>query len=902
MLSLKSPLKLGIEKPSNGSYCVSPLREQTQKRPSYSGGRASNAQRNVESPSPSLNGRSPYYHPSRTRSREVIDSPVVRKRWFSSCFFRTLLAVVAAIFVLGTLMQGSLMLENTDLEEYERKTKGWNQDVEVKHTKTAAMPGLHSNTSTGNIHGLSFLELSLASLPAGLRLRSNKAAWDMDRHRGKTRRPTLAVVCQHLMQGPESIFLLTVANGLKALGYAMEVLSPRGGSVQRAWEELGATVKIFPISNATERAYRAVDPGNFLVLPGSPAWVLAAERYSQSHALPDVRASWADRPAVLSGWQRPQRVVTVVGSPRVYRKLWREHAFAMRALASALAAGRPRGRRSLSERLGRREGLFPGPGAAAGGASAGASAGASRGAGDAGAGDAGAGAGAGADVKLLVLGHGSSASSYPPALQTMAAYLGLPNSTVQHVGIDEDAMGAIWAADAVVYTSFQEEAELPAHLVHAMTLGKLVVFPNLRGIAEEVGGSSGRMGLLYPPGDEQALASVLRLALEGQVSAERASELGLLARATALGIGARRVTLGIAQLLEHLVHVGGDVAPPKTVAELAGGWGENPPRWTSTWAWQGGARLSSGSSFDGRAGQGTGVLEGEYALRAGGRLGAGSGGGVGAEELSADEGEASGDVRGSGEGEEGGGDELTRRSMAEDQERSTFDADGAGRPALKEEGTGSEQQQQQRRQQQQQRVLNFPKSSSTATDDRDGGRAQTETGDEGEGDNATGVRADAHSDADAAGRLLPLLLQRPAEDLGVEAQGLIDVVAAEEEQWVLKTRALAEGYGHSKVLLMEEMDLYEGETRQDKQQAAEEALQVLEEDEVCCCTGLAPPPLLLPLALALAFTPPPLASTSPFLSLFRSVSPFLSLLTLIRIEQNPPPSLPPPRGQFLAGR
>ncbi|BBN11643.1 hypothetical protein MPTK1_5g13610 [Marchantia polymorpha subsp. ruderalis] len=95
-------------------------------------------------------------------------------------------------------------------------------------------------------------------------------------------------------------------------------------------------------------------------------------------------------------------------------------------------------------------------------------------------------------VRVFVLGSGNSNRPYRDYLQVMAQHVGLPSGVVQHVGVDEDIDGLLWALPkyklprrmpraghlgvgcpdgrlwasyAVVYTSVTEEHGFPPILV-----------------------------------------------------------------------------------------------------------------------------------------------------------------------------------------------------------------------------------------------------------------------------------------------------------------------------------------------------------------------------------------------------------------------------------------------------
>ncbi|OAE33124.1 hypothetical protein AXG93_4509s1050 [Marchantia polymorpha subsp. ruderalis] len=110
-------------------------------------------------------------------------------------------------------------------------------------------------------------------------------------------------------------------------------------------------------------------------------------------------------------------------------------------------------------------------------------------------------------VRVFVLGYGNSSSPYRYALQVMAQHIGLPSGVVQHVGVDEDINGLLWASDAVLFTSGTEEHGFPPILVRSLTFERPVIVPDISPMNKHI--SDGHNGFIFPPGDDEDLGHIL---------------------------------------------------------------------------------------------------------------------------------------------------------------------------------------------------------------------------------------------------------------------------------------------------------------------------------------------------------------------------------------------------------
>ncbi|KAK4418585.1 hypothetical protein Salat_2271300 [Sesamum alatum] len=234
-----------------------------------------------------------------------------------------------------------------------------------------------------------------------------------------------------------------LVNSLKAVGFLSSLMQEPFRNVPLVWtideQTLALRLRQYVSSGQTElvdnwrkvfsratvivfrnyilpMVYSACDPGNYFVIPGSPAEAWTAENFMASHR---------DNLHLKIGYAQDDFVVAVVGSQILYRGLWLDHAFVLQALYPVL-----RDFSSSSSRL-----------------------------------------------KIVIL-AGHSPSNYSSAVETIARTLKYPNETVKHVAVD-GADTVLSTADLVIYGSFLEEHTLPDTLLKAMCFGKPIIAPDL---------------------------------------------------------------------------------------------------------------------------------------------------------------------------------------------------------------------------------------------------------------------------------------------------------------------------------------------------------------------------------------------------------------------------------------
>ncbi|KAI3444470.1 hypothetical protein Pfo_001135 [Paulownia fortunei] len=264
-----------------------------------------------------------------------------------------------------------------------------------------------------------------------------------------------------------------------------------------------ATVVVFP-NYILPMAYLACDPGNYFVIPGSPAEAWKADNLMTSHK---------DNLRLKIGYGPDDFVVAVVGSQLLYRGLWLEHAFVLQALYPVL--------RDFS--------------------------------------------GSSSRLKIIIL-AGDSTSNYSSAVETIALNLKYPNETVKHVAVDEDADTVLSAADLVIYGSFLEEHTFPDILLKAMCFGQPIIAPDLPMIRKYV--SDRVDGYLFPKEDIGVLTEIMfQLVSNGKLSllARNAASIG---KRTAKNLMVSESVEGYASLLENILMLPSEVSIPQAAKEI----------------------------------------------------------------------------------------------------------------------------------------------------------------------------------------------------------------------------------------------------------------------------------------------------------------------------------------------
>jgi glycosyltransferase involved in cell wall biosynthesis len=114
------------------------------------------------------------------------------------------------------------------------------------------------------------------------------------------------------------------------------------------------------------------------------------------------------------------------------------------------------------------------------------------------------------DAVVVLLGDDQGRESYAQSLITQAESLGVAGR-LRLAGHTEDMPAALMLADIVVNASTDPEG-FGRTIVEAQAMGRLVIAANHGGAGETI--TDGRTGFLFPPGNAQALADAIDMALD----------------------------------------------------------------------------------------------------------------------------------------------------------------------------------------------------------------------------------------------------------------------------------------------------------------------------------------------------------------------------------------------------
>nr|GEW69353.1 glycosyl transferase, family 1 [Tanacetum cinerariifolium] len=276
-----------------------------------------------------------------------------------------------------------------------------------------------------------------------------------------------------------------------------------------------ATVVVFP-NYALPMFYAAFDAGNHFVVPGHPSKACKINNSTIIHE---------ENLHVNMNIGVEDFVVGIVGSEFLYKGIWLEHAFVLKALLPLLATF-PVGD-SSSRRL-----------------------------------------------KIIVLSQDST-GNYSAAMEEIASNLNYPRGTVKHVAVDEDS-GVLDIMDLVIYGSFLEEQSFPDVLLKAMCLNKPIIAPDLSIIKKHV--DDGVNGHLYPKENLKDLTRiVLQVASQGKLSS-LARSIASTGKNTAKNMMVLESIEGYASLIENILNLPSEVASPRAVSEI-------PSAIKTDWQW-----------------------------------------------------------------------------------------------------------------------------------------------------------------------------------------------------------------------------------------------------------------------------------------------------------------------------
>eukprot|EP01018_Ginkgo_biloba_P037807 Gb_27708 [translate_table: standard] len=177
----------------------------------------------------------------------------------------------------------------------------------------------------------------------------------------------------------------------------------------------------------------------------------------------------------------------------------------------------------------------------------------------------------------LVIVSGNSTSTYGVALQAIALQLGFPSGSVQHVGVDGDVSVILSIADLVLYGSFREEQAFPSILVQAMSFEKPIIVPNLTIIQKYI--ADGKNGVLFPIGDVSIITKAVSLAISNGRLSPLAQKLALAGKEHARDLMASDAIVGYAAIIENVLQFPSESVLPRPASEI-------PEKVKTGWQWQ----------------------------------------------------------------------------------------------------------------------------------------------------------------------------------------------------------------------------------------------------------------------------------------------------------------------------
>ncbi|XVF80160.1 hypothetical protein PTKIN_Ptkin15bG0048400 [Pterospermum kingtungense] len=425
----------------------------------------------------------------------------------------------------------------------------------------------------------------------------SSSVFNRSQHRFQYRKPQLALVFADLLVDPQQLLMVTIASALREIGYEIQVYSLEEGPVHNVWQsirvpvtilnvnpnEIGvdwlnydgilvssleaksvfssfmqepfkslpliwtihertlairsrryassgqielmndwkkvfnrATVVVFP-NYALPMIYSTFDTGNYYVIPGSPA-----EAWKGENAM----NLYKDNQRMKMGYGPDEILIAIVGSQFMYKGLWLEHALILQALLP-LFADFSSGNSSSS---------YP---------------------------------------KIIVL-SSASTSNYNMAVERIVLNLRYPSGVVKHVAFDGDVDSVLNMTDLVIYGSFLEEPSFPEILVKAMWLGKPIIAPDLPNIRKYVDDRVN--GYLFPKENIKVLTQIiLQVISKGKLS-PLARNIASIGRGTIKNLMVQETVEGYTLLLENVLELPSEVAPPKAVIEI-------PSKLKEEWQW-----------------------------------------------------------------------------------------------------------------------------------------------------------------------------------------------------------------------------------------------------------------------------------------------------------------------------
>ncbi|KAK8504158.1 hypothetical protein V6N13_132017 [Hibiscus sabdariffa] len=451
----------------------------------------------------------------------------------------------------------------------------------------------------------------------------SSSGFNRSQHRFQYRKPQLALVFPDLLVDPQQLLMVTIATALREIGYELQVYSLEDGPVRNVWQSIRvpvtvlkvgpkeiavdwlnydgilvssieaksvfssflqepfksipliwiipervlavrsreytssgqielvndwkkvfgrATVVVFP-NHALPMIYSTFDSGNYYVIPGSPAAVWKGQ---------NAMNLYQDNQRNKMGYGPDELLIAIVGSQFMYRGLWLEHALILQALLPLFADFSSENNSN-------------------------------------------------SHPKIIIL-SSDSTGNYSMAVERIALNLRYPSGVVKHMAIEEDVDSVLSMTDLVIYGSFLEEPSFPENLMKAMSLGKPIIAPELSNIRKYVDDRVN--GYIFPKENIRVLTQIILQVISNGKLSPLARNIASIGRGTVKNLMVQETVEGYAFLLENVLKLPSEVAPPKVVAEL-------PSKLKEEWQWNLFEDFLN-SSFEGRSSKILNTLEEQW--------------------------------------------------------------------------------------------------------------------------------------------------------------------------------------------------------------------------------------------------------------------------------------------------
>lgn len=178
-------------------------------------------------------------------------------------------------------------------------------------------------------------------------------------------------------------------------------------------------------------------------------------------------------------------------------------------------------------------------------------------------------------LKIIILSEDST-SNYTVAVEAIAHNLNYPKGVVRHNAVDGDANGILSISDIVIYGSFLEEKSFPASLIKAMGFGKPIIAPNLSMIKKYVDDRVN--GYLFPKDNISILTLITSKIIANGKLSPLAHNIASIGKNTAKTMMVPETIDGYGFLLENVLKLPSEVGPIKGITEIS-------PKVKEEWQW-----------------------------------------------------------------------------------------------------------------------------------------------------------------------------------------------------------------------------------------------------------------------------------------------------------------------------